>query len=865
MRRASMAEQLDGAAAPAGGFGGLLRAYRIRGLLSQERLAEWSGLSARTIRGLETGRVQRPRGESVRLLADALGLHGALREEFEAVAGDGYLAERAGLPPGPVRRPPSGALCQLPPDVADFTGRAEEVALVGDLLADAAPDGRSPAVVVSAVAGKAGVGKTTLAVHVAHQLRRRFPDGQLYVNLRGAEPQPLDPGEALSRLLRALGVDGAAIPADLGERTALYRARLADRRVLVVLDDVASEAQVRPLLPGTAGCGVLATSRARLVGLEGARLLDLEVLPPGQAVELLGRNAGEARVAAEPEAATAIVGYCGRLPLAVRIAGAKLAGRPHWSLDRLAGLLADERSRLDQLTVGDLEVRASVALSYRALTGQQQWAFRLLGLLAVADFAAWTAAALLDITAEQAEELVDGLVQAQLLEVAGRDQTGQVRYRLHDLVRLYARERATVEDPPEQRQAGLARALGGWLTAAEQADQRLPSNLYGAFHGDAPRWYPSATTVEALLADPLAWFEAERVALVAAVDQAADAGLDELAWDLAGSLINFLDLRGYYDDWRRTHQVALAAARWAGNHQGEACLLRGFGYLSVNRDSLSVAMDYFAQALPIHRQVGDRRGEAHALEGIGAVHRLQGRYADAAICLERAITTLVELGDRHGETWTRFQLAVLHAEQGEQITARARLEETLAAFQEVGDRRGEAWTQRRLGIVHAARGNLDRATTCLERALAGLRQLGDRATEALTLRSLGELSLRRHQREKARWLFEECLVVARELDDQFAEAYTLGSLGDLHHLEANQQQAACCLERSAALWRKLDMQLELARTLQRLGDVYLNAGSSASAESAWREALMLLEPVGHPDAKRIASRLQRLLEASSGA
>jgi hypothetical protein len=219
--------------------------------------------------------------------------------------------------------------------VADFTGRSDQVALVRELLCGTAAV-RPATVVVSAMAGKAGVGKTALAIHVAHQLRELFPDGQLYVNLHGAEPHPVEAAAVLARFLRSLGLDGAMIPVDQDEREALYWACLADRRVLVVLDDAASEAQVRPLLPGTSGCAVLITSRARLVGLEGARLLDLEVLQTGQAVELLARIVGAGRVAAEPDAAAAIVDYCGRLPLAVRIAGARLAARRHWSLGQLA-------------------------------------------------------------------------------------------------------------------------------------------------------------------------------------------------------------------------------------------------------------------------------------------------------------------------------------------------------------------------------------------------------------------------------------------------------------------------------------------------------------------------------------------------
>jgi NB-ARC domain len=379
-------------------------------------------------------------------------------------------------------------------------------------------------VVVSAVAGQAGIGKSALAIHVAHQLRDRFPDGQLYVNLRGAQQRPLPATLVLGRFLRALGVDGAAIPWDGEEREALYRAWLADRRVLVVQDNAAGEAQVRPLLPGTPGCGVLVTSRARLAGLEGARLIDLDVLEELQALELLGRIVGVERVAAEPAAAAQIVGFCGRLPLAIRVAGARLAARPGWPLAQLAELLADARRRLDYLAAGDLEVRASLALSYQALTGEQQRALRLLGLLDTGDFSAWLAGPLLGVGYDQAEELVEGLADAQLLDLAAVDPTGASRYRFHDLVRLYARERAVAEDGPEQRRVAVGGVTAGWLALAEQADARLPVTANVVSFGGAARWLLPRVLVERLLADPLAWFELERANLLAAVELAVAAG-----------------------------------------------------------------------------------------------------------------------------------------------------------------------------------------------------------------------------------------------------------------------------------------------------------------------------------------------------
>jgi tetratricopeptide (TPR) repeat protein len=864
-----MAEGSGGDAAAGGlGFGGLLRAYREGRLLSQEQLAERSGLSARTIRDLEAGRVRRPHGESVRLLADGLRLHGLERARFERAARAGAAAGLGAVLPM-VSSPGEVTPCQLPPDVADFVGRGELVGQLGGVLAgrpggpDGAPD--QTAMVIGAVAGKAGVGKSALAVHLAHQLAGEFPDGQLYASLRGAGGgggAPLDPGEVLGRFLRALGIDGSAVPAGVEERAALYRSRLAGRRVLVLLDDAAGEAQIRPLLPGGRGAAVLITSRERLAALEGARLVQLEVLDTDQAVELLARVVGGRRVAAEPEAAVAIVEACGRLPLAVRIAGARLVARPHWPLGRMVSLLADERGRLDELVHGDLEVRASLSLSYNGLGEQQRRLFGRLGLLRAPDVAAWVAAALLDRPPVEAEALLEGLVDAQLVDVAGCDVTGRPRYRLHDLLQVYARERAHADEPAQDRDAALARALSGWLGLAELADQQLPSNLYGVGHGGAPRWPVAGMVAEGLLADPLAWFEAERVAVVAAVDQAAEVGLDELAWDLAGSLMNFLDLRGYLDDWRHIHEAAMAAVRRAGNRRGEASVLRGFGYLSMKRSGMGAAMDCFARALAACRQVGDRHGQAHALEGIGAVHRLQGCHGDAAAYLEPALAMFVELGDRLGQAWTRFQLAVLQHEQGELTAARVSLEEVLAAFHQLGDVRGVAWTQRRLGMVHTAQGELDCAAAWLERSLAGLRHVGDRPTEAMTLRSLGEVQLRRGDRQAATRLVQECLAVAQELDDRFVKAHALRSLGDLHRLQANPDQAARLLEESVQLWRQLDMLIELARSLQSLGQAYLDAGSPPAAELAWREAFTLFED-GTPEAGQVAQRLEEVLGMSA--
>lgn len=393
--------------------------------------------------------------EGRRRLVDELGLEPGVQlrgVEQAILTADPALEAPA---PAPFVRAPS----QLPADSSDFTGRETEVATLRDALAGSARGAGAGAVPVAAITGQAGVGKTALAVHVAHELRDAFGDGQLYASLRGAGDEPLDPPALLARFLRALGVDDASIPRSGDERADLYRSLLADRRVLVVLDDAAGAAQVRPLLPGSAGCAVLVTSRTSVVALEGARVLELDVLSPEHGVELLCRQAGRGRVESERGSAEAIVRACGCLPLAIRVAGARLAARAHWPLARLAARLADRRSRLDELAIGHLEVRASLALSYDRLDAEHRGWLRRLALLRSPVFTARAAAASLNVPLGRAEEAIETLVDAHLLAVAGPFGGDATRYRFHDLLRDFARERAVAEGGEREPGAGVARTF----------------------------------------------------------------------------------------------------------------------------------------------------------------------------------------------------------------------------------------------------------------------------------------------------------------------------------------------------------------------------------------------------------------------
>jgi DNA-binding SARP family transcriptional activator/tetratricopeptide (TPR) repeat protein len=756
---------------------------------------------------------------------------------------------------------------QLPPDPEDFTGRRGVIEEIRDLLASS----QEAAVTICALAGQAGVGKTALAVHVAHRLCERFPDGQLYMDLRGIQTCPMRPVDVVAEFLRALGVHGSAIPEGLQERVKQYRTRLAERRVLVILDNAASEAQVRPLLPGSPTCAALVTSRARLAGLEGARTFTLDVLPSDHAVELLGRIVGQARVAAEPAAARAIVGFCSGLPLAVRIAGAKLLGRPHWRLARLAERLADERQRLDELVVGDLEVRASVQLSYDGLPPAARRLFSRLALVDAPDFAAWTGAALLDVPQRIAEDLVDRLLDAQLLQVAGSPADGQSRYRFHDLLRAYARERAREEEPETARTTALKGALGVWLALAEHADTLLQPG--GPQRPSAPIAPPSplvpAATSQFVAPDPLAWFSVERTALTAAVAQAHALGLWPLVWTLTGTLIAFFEARSHWDDWQRVCVLAVDAARRAGDRHAEGRALCDLGSLALEQSRWNDARTCLDQSMGIFNELGDRRWVAYALRSLGDLNLGQGRLEDAAACYERCLPVFVELGDRRSEASTLRALGIVRRSQGRLDEAKADYLKSLRIFGELGDPRWEAFGLGGLGDVYRDKGQLGDAITCLQQSLAAFSRIGDRRWEAFTLRSLS--TVYRHQGRFGdavaccrrfleifkglgdhRWevqglcdlaevlrgqgrldealaSLQPCLASARELNEQALEAMVLYSIGHVYQDQNSYPDAVACYEQSLALFRSFGARLWEQKALQRLGETRSAGGQAASA------------------------------------
>ncbi|NUR84488.1 MAG: SARP family transcriptional regulator, partial [Nonomuraea sp.] len=507
---------------------------------------------------------------------------------------------------------------QLPPDLPDFTGRADAMAVLREPFP------------VAVISGPPGAGKSALAVRAAHALRDAFPAGQLYLELGGREPDDL-----LDEALRGLGVTSP--PPAAAERSALLRTLLADRPMLLLLDDARDAAQVRPLLPGNQ-CTVIVTSRRRITELPGAVRVQLGELTPDEALSLLAVVAGPDRVARERADARAIVALCGGVPMAVRDAGARLAARPGWSLSVL-------RERLEEDWQAELkEVRARLDQGYRALPAEAARTLTTLGSLGPGAQPGWVVDAVLG--RHGAYDVTDLLVDVHLLDPVGTDDSGQPRYRVPDLVARHAR----AHDPETGRDA-LARVLAAWTATTEHAMARLPTTVFTLTAAGAARWRLPARTLDRLTADPITWFESEQHALAAAVDVAADLGLAESAWGLAAAMVPYLDLRCHLGTWRRTHTAALAAARASGDRYGEAAMLRGLAQVSLYQDRYEESAAGFARSRRIFHELGDVRAEATSVCGLGAVSQFRGLHDRSLAHFRHALAMFVASGDRHGEAF----------------------------------------------------------------------------------------------------------------------------------------------------------------------------------------------------------------------
>lgn len=758
-------------------------------------------------------------------LVDELGVEPGpeLRRVHEAILRGEDPGGADGAPPAafPVR--------QLPPDLPDFTGRTGEIAEVTGLLT-AGPDG-APVVVVS---GNPGAGKSALAVRVAARLRADFPDGALFVHLAGASPEPRQPADVLGELLAGFGVSPAAIPGDLQARAAMYRAQLAGRRVLVLLDDAAGPAQVRPLLPGSAGSATLVTSRRRLTGLAGARNVPLGPLAPDDARALMRRLVGDERMDRAPEQAGRIIEACGSLALAVRIAGSRLATRPHLPLDHLADRLADERRRLDELAVDDLQVRASLELSYESLSSPARRAFRLLGLLGPIGVAAWTVAVLLD--QPDADPVVEEMVEAGLLEPWCQDETGEPRYRLHDLLRVYAGERARAEEDDPDLLAVPRRLLAAALDLAGQAAERVPRTLAMSDLDGEPEELP-AVKVRWPNGDALARLTAERAVVTATVHLACDTGQYREAAYLAGRLRGFLWPHDHGPALEEIHRAVLAAACRAGDEHAAATAEHCLGVLLAATGRYREAAPICTRTVSAFERLGDSYALGCALVDLATCLMDQGAVAAEAVAhATRGAEIFRDRRQPFAEANAKRVAAEALARLGRMAESLATSSDALALARAAGEPRLVALVLNSMVTALAATGELAAARTAAEEALRVVRGLGDRTGTAIVLRQLGIIYARLGLRREARAVFEERHELSVAMRERRISVVTERDLAAIALGDGGADAAVTVLERCLEAFREMGTVRQQAATLQLLARAYELLGSTGPAVESRREA-----------------------------
>ena len=771
-----------------------------------------------------------------------------LSQQIPDAASTRWPAAAAGADAAPAHCAVREVPGQLPRAAAHFAGRAAELAAL-DALLDQLTGGT---IVISAIAGTAGVGKTALAIHWAHRVADRFPDGQLYVDLRGYDPaQPMPAADALAGFLRSLGVPGQDIPPGEDECAARYRSLLAGKRMLVVLDNAGSADQVRPLLPGTHASTAVVTSRDALAGLvarDGATRLDLDLLPMADAVGLLRALIGP-RVDAAPNAAAELAAQCCRLPLALRVAAELAIRHPGVPLAELTGELADLRKRLDLLAAGGdhrTAVRAVLSWSYQHLDADAARTFRLLGLHPGPGFEPYAAAALTGMTAERARQVLDVLARAHLIHVASLR-----RYGMHDLLRAYARELAEKDGGGEHQ--ALTRLFDHYLhTAAAAMDTLHPADRHWR-----PRIPTPATPVPPVTGAAAArgWLDAEQATLVAVTVHAAEHGWSAHATQLSDTLFRYLDYGGHYPEAVIIHSRARIAARQVGDSVAEAAALNALGLVAFHQGRYQQSASHLESALALFRQTGDSTGQARVLSNLGVVSYLQGCYAEASGWWQQSLAVHRENGDQAGEATALVNLGLLDMRQGRYQQASARLLNSLALARTTGNRATESTALVNLAEVSLRQGAYQHAAGQLQQALCLSRETGDRNHEASALTTLGEVCQQMGRYEQAVGHLQQALSLSRKAGNREDEADALNGLGEV--LLATGQPADARVRYAAALGLASEIggKYQQARAHHGLARAHQAAGDLGEARCHWQQALGLYTGLGTPEADQIRAQL----------
>jgi tetratricopeptide (TPR) repeat protein/transcriptional regulator with XRE-family HTH domain len=826
------------------GFGEVLRQLRIDANLTQEGLAHRAGIAARTISDLERGKATVPHPSTAFRLARALELTGQARARFTAAARRRVSAGKASGDGARMR--------MLPRDIASFTGRDAELEDVLG-LADAATARPGSVPGVYAISGMAGAGKTAFAVHAAHLLAPRFPDGQVFVVLHGHTPgrPPVDPADALASLLLAVGYQLTQIPPDTESRAALWRHHLAGLRVLIVLDDAASSGQLLPLLPGTAGCLVLVTSRRHLTALDDSCAISLDTLRHEDAAGLLARLAGRPDVAPDDEAVAKIARLCGYLPLAIGMLARQLHHHHAWSAGELAVELASAKNRLELLAAENLSVAAAFDLSYRDLSRSQQRLFRRLGLHFGSDIDAYAAAALDGTAVAVASRHLKLLYDHCLLTEPVRG-----RYGIHDLIKEYARATSASDDAP----ADLELARGG-LTDYYQHTAMVASGLLARQPRAKSASVPAPSTAVPCLTDSgqaLRWMRTERANMLACLDHATRTGQHARVVALTAAMAALLRHDGPWADAITRHGIAIKAARLLGDQVGEAAALTELGFVRRHTSDFANAARAMREALDIYQDLGDRLGQANALSALGVVRRQQSDYTRAARALQQALAIYGDLGECLGQANTLTALGVVRRLTGDYQGAVQAQAQAVAVFSDLGNQLGRANALAELADAHRATGHYATAIPMLEEALSIFTDLGNQLGKANVLTRLGTVVRSTGDYAGAVGSLNKALAIFRELGDRSAQATVLNGLGTVCLPGGAVSQAKTYHGLALGLARDTASSWDEASALTGLGRCAHATGDISEAKQFLRAALEIFDRIGAAESAEVSAELEVL-------
>jgi class 3 adenylate cyclase/tetratricopeptide (TPR) repeat protein len=737
----------------------------------------------------------------------------------------------------------------LPRALAAFTGRQAELAQLMRALADAAAGGG--VVGIYAVDGMAGIGKTTFAVHAAHQLAGAFPDGQFFLPLHAhtAGQRSVDPDDALASLLLTAGVPAAQIPPGLEARAGRWRDQVAGKKILLLLDDAAGHEQVRPLLPGTAGSLVLVTSRRRLTAVEDATVISLDTLPPGEAVQLLARLAGRPDLGSATGPGEEITRRCGYLPLAISMVASQLRHHPTWTAASMAASLAAARDRLAIMRAENLSVAAAFDLSYSDLTPAQQRLFRRLGLVPGTSFDSYAAAALDGVSLDQARRHLDELYDQHLIT-----EPAPGRYQLHDLLRDHARALAAADGPAES-DAAAGRLLDYYLHTARAAGQHVPG-WYATARRPLPGGLPADAPDLSTLGQAVAWLESERPNLHAAVGYAAASGRHLHAVHIPAAMGGFLATHGHWDQAVILHQTALTAARQAANRAGEADALLELGSLAGRgAGDCAAAAASLTQAAALYGSLEDQQGQACTLNLLGWVQVLTGDYPAAIASHQRALALARGCGAPLVEADALCFMGFAHQMTGDYQASAANLAGALALYHSLGHRRGEADALNDLGTLQTRTGDYPAAAANIGQALEIFRDLGDRSYQAWALKDLGELQTLTGNYQAAAANIRQALEIFQDLGSRLGQAEALNRLGELSLRTSDTGQARDHHNQALAMACDLSVPFEEARALEGLGNSHLQDGNPGQAVVHLRQALAIYQRIGAQAARRVQETL----------